>query len=81
MVFTYRSGDEIKTGDHVLFHGNAAEVEFVAVDPADPNAEWYLQNFGGGIMISDPSVSGRTFISASQIVEDEDLDFVSRAQE
>jgi hypothetical protein len=43
MVFTYRSGEEIKSGDHVLFHGNAADVDFVAVDPADPRAEWYLQ--------------------------------------
>ena len=81
MVLTYRSCEEIKTGDHVLFHCNAATVEFVAVDAADPGAEWYLQNFGGGVMISDPSVSGRTFIAVSQIDEYEDVELVSRAQE
>jgi hypothetical protein len=63
----------------VLFHGEAAEIEFVASDPANPEKIWYLQEFGGGIMISDPKVSGHTFIPASQIAECEDLEFVSRA--
>jgi len=81
MVFRYRSGEEIKNGDQVLFHGNEAEIEFVAVDATDPSAEWYLQNFGGGVMISDPSVSGSSFIPAGQIDEYEDLELVSRAPE
>jgi len=63
----------------VLFHGNAAEVELVAFDPNDLEAVWYLQEFGGGVSILDPIVSGRTFIPKDQLDECEDLEFVSRA--
>jgi hypothetical protein len=78
MSFIYRSGEEIKNGDRVLFHRQAAEVEFVAGDPGDSKTSWYLQEFGGGVMISDPATSGHTFIPASQIDEYDDLEFVSR---
>lgn len=37
-----------------------------------------MQEFGGGVMILDPMVSGRTFIPTDQINEYEDLEFVSR---
>ena len=74
----YRSGEEIRKGDHVLFHRNPAEVELVACDPNDPEADWYMQEFGGGVMILDPMVSGCTFIPADQLNEYEDLEFVSR---
>ena len=79
LVLRYRSGDEIKKGDHVLFHGNLAEVELVACDPNEPEAVWYMKEFGGGVMILDPKVSGRTFISTDQIDGYEDLEFVSRS--
>ncbi|HEY3973795.1 MAG TPA: hypothetical protein VGM18_12385 [Candidatus Sulfotelmatobacter sp.] len=77
----YRSGEEIKKGDHVRFHGNAAEIELVAWDPndVDPEIVWYIREDGGGIGILDPLVSGRTFIPSDQIGEYEDLEFVSRA--
>lgn len=77
----YRSGEEIKAGDQVLFHGNPAEVELVACDPNDPNpaVAWYLKEFGGGVLISDPKASGRTFIRRSSLDDYEDLDFKSRA--
>jgi hypothetical protein len=79
MILRYRSGEEINNGDRVLFHGEPAKVEFVAFDADDPTTEWYVQEFGGGVMISDPKVSGHTFIPASHIDEYEDLEFVSRA--
>jgi hypothetical protein len=60
----------------VLFHGDPAEIELVACDPDDPEAEWFLKEYGGGVMILDP---GRTFISADQLDDYEDLEFVSRA--
>jgi hypothetical protein len=78
LILKYRSGEEIKKGDRVRFHGNPAEVEFVACDRNDPEAAWYMEEYGGGVMILDPMVSGRTFIPADQINEDEDLEFVSR---
>jgi hypothetical protein len=79
MIFKYRSGEEIRKGDRVLFHGNSAEVEFVACDPNDPEAVWHMKEFGGGVLILDPMVSARTFIPKDQLEEYEDLEFVSRA--
>jgi len=79
MILRYRSGEEIRKGDRVCFHGNPAEVELVATDPDDPGQAWYVKQFGGGVMIRDPIVSGRAFIPADQLQECEDLEFVSRA--
>ena len=80
MIVKYRSGEEIKTAGRVLFHGNPAEIELVASDiTGDPAIDWYIEEFGGGAMISDPMVSGRIFIPADQIAHEEDLEFVSRA--
>jgi hypothetical protein len=77
MSLSYQSGEEIKQGDRVLFHGNAAEVEFVA-SADDPQYAWYVQEYGGGVMVFDPTVSGRTFIPTDQLRDYEDLEFVSR---
>jgi hypothetical protein len=79
LILKYRSGEEIKKGDRVLFHGNPAEVELVAFDPNEPEQAWHVQQFGGGVMILDPIVSGRTFIATDQLNDYEDLEFVSRA--
>ena len=79
LILKYRSGEEIKKGDRVLFHGNPAEVELVAFDPNEPEHAWHVQEFGGGVMILDPIVSGRAFISTDQLNDYEDLEFVSRA--
>jgi hypothetical protein len=80
LVLRYRSGEEIRKGDHVLFFGNPAEIEQVACDPNDPEDAWYMGEYGGGVMILDPMVSGRTFIPTKQL-DDEELEFVSRAVE
>jgi hypothetical protein len=77
-MLTYRSGEEIKKGDHVRFHGNPAEIEVVATDPSDPEQVWHIKEFGGGVLISDPMASGHTFIPKDQLAEYEDLEFVSR---
>ena len=81
-VLKYRSGEEIKKGDRVLFHGNLAEVQLVSCDPNDPDPEvvWHIKEYGGGVLISDPIVSGCTFIPKDQLEEYEDLEFVSREQ-
>lgn len=78
MSLHYNSGEEIRKGDRVRFHGNPAEIQLVATDSNDPEQAWQIREFGRGVMISDPKVSGRTFISASQLQEYEDLEFVSR---
>ena len=76
----YRSGDEIMKNDRVLFHGNPAKVSLVASDQDDPDPEvaWHIREHGGGVMILDPMVSGRTFIPRDLLDEYEDLEFVAR---
>jgi hypothetical protein len=78
MPFTYQSGEEIRKGDRVLFHGEPGEIEFVA-DPliSDPETEWYVEQYGGGVMIIEPKRFGRAFLSKTHTAED--LILVSRA--
>jgi hypothetical protein len=59
LTLKYRTGEEIRKGDRVRFHGNPAAVELVSFDPNDPNPEvaWHMKEFGGGVLISDPMVS------------------------
>jgi hypothetical protein len=84
MVLMYRTGEEIRRGDRIRFHGNAAEIGAVAsnsfCDPNDAATTWYGQEYGGGVMILDPMGSGRTFIRAGEIPGYEDLEFISRAE-
>ena len=75
----YRSGEQIQKGDHVLFHGNPATVELVALDRNHPEHAWYVQELGGGVLVFDPMSSGSTFIPREDLPEYEDLEFVSRA--
>jgi hypothetical protein len=72
MSLTYASGEEVQSGDHILYHGETGQVEFVA-KPGDPGTAWYVEQFDGGCMILAPSF-GRVFVSET----DEDLEFVSR---
>ena len=83
ITLTYRTGEEIRRGDHVLFHGNAAQIEAVATpsfcDPDNPETAWHVREFGAGVFVSDPLVSGRSFIRAESS-DYEDLEFVRRAE-
>jgi len=72
----YRSGEEIRQGDRVSFHLKPAEVQFVATDPNDPD----VQEFGAGVMIHTPNGPNPTYISADQLDNYEDLEFVARAE-
>jgi hypothetical protein len=75
--FFYQSGEEIKPGDRVLIHGEAGEIEVVA-DPVDEPNDWYVNEYGGGVMIVEPKVFGRLFIQAP-VSQHDHLEFVSRA--
>jgi hypothetical protein len=76
----YQSGEQIAKGDRVLFHGEPGEIELVA-DPLinDPETEWYVKEHGGGVMVVEPKVFGRAFLSNTEGAED--LIFVSRSTE
>ena len=79
MIFRYQSGEEIKKGDRVLFHREPGYIEIVATEPGDPETDWFVQEYGGGVMVVE-KVAGRTFIPADQIEGEEDLEFVSRME-
>jgi hypothetical protein len=78
--FFYHSGEEIKKGDRVMFHGEPGEIELVA-DPLvlDPDTDWYVQEYGGGVMVVEPKVFGRAFLRGTD--EAEHLVFVSRGSD
>jgi hypothetical protein len=80
MPLKYQSGEEIRKGDRVLFHTSPGVVELVA-DPlvSDPETDWYVQEYGGGVMVLQPGDLGRCFISDTE--DAEDLVLVSRAAE
>ena len=73
----YPSGEEIRSGDRVEYADHAGEVEFVA-DPRNPTeeTEWYIKEFGGGVMVAEPRVHGHVFIDEPQI--DDHLVFIGR---
>ena len=77
MTLKYLSGEEIIKGDRVLFHRGPGQVELVADALDNSETDWYVKEYGGGVMIMD-AVAGRTFIPADQIDEYEDLEFVAR---
>ena len=75
MTFLYVSGEEIRTGDRVLLHGEPGEIEVVA-DRAQHPDDWLVKEHGGGVMIVEPKVFGRLFLSQPHSYPD--LTFVSR---
>lgn len=76
MPFFYRSGEQIERGDRISLHGEPGEIEFIA-DPADDPNDWFVREYGGGVMIAEPKVFGSLFINAP-VSQYDDLEFVSR---
>jgi hypothetical protein len=82
MPFTYQTGEEIKKGDRVTFHGDPGEIEFISDPSVDDPQDWYIKEFGGGVMVIEPDTGppkrfGRVFITDT--ADAEDLVLVSRA--
>jgi hypothetical protein len=78
MPFFYQSGEQIEVGDSVLLNGETGQVELIA-DPIDDPNDWYAKAHGGGVMIAEPKVFGRLFLTASDLAgNEEDLEFVAR---
>jgi hypothetical protein len=75
MVFP--TGEEIQKGDRVLLHGEPGEVELVLDGENNPE-DWPAAQYGRGIMIREPKVFGRLFLTEKDLADYEDLTFVSR---
>ena len=77
--FRYMSGELVRKGDRIRYHGEPGEIEFVA-DRLTGNQEtdWFVEEFGGGIMLNARGF-GAVFLEADQIADDDWLEFVSRA--
>ena len=73
----YQSGEEIRKGDKILFHGEPGEIEFV-VDKivGNPEVDWHMREQGPGVMVLEPKRFGRAYIRDTESTED--LQFVSR---
>jgi hypothetical protein len=80
MILKYQSGEEIRKGDRVLLHGEPGEIELVSSETGDQETDWYVEEYGGGVMIreSESKAFGRIFVQADQLDETEDLQFVAR---
>jgi hypothetical protein len=76
MAPRYISGEEIRAGDLITYGGQSGIVEFVVTEKSgEPSMDWYIDEFGGGIMIRAVRY-GNVFIGDSENTED--LEFVSR---
>jgi hypothetical protein len=74
----YFTGEEIRRGDRVLLHGEAAEIDFVLDGENNPEA-WPAEEYGRGIMISEPKTFGYLLLGEAHIGSYEELEFVSRS--
>ena len=73
----YRSGDDIRKGDKVFFHGEPGEIEFVVDElVGDPTMDWYMREQGPGVMVLEPKLFRRVFVHNTENAED--LQLVSR---
>ncbi len=73
----YQSGEEIRKGDKVLFHGEPGEIDFIVEAlSGDTAMDWYVKEYGPGVMVVEPK-AGRTFLTETE--DAEDLVLVSRS--
>jgi hypothetical protein len=75
MSLTYSTGEPVLKGDHIRYHGEVGEVEFLA-ERGDPDTPDLVAQFGGGCMIT---AAGFRSVFVDHPSDDVDLEFVSRA--
>ena len=67
----YQSGQGIRKGDKVLFHGQPGEIEFVVERlVGDPAIDWHMRQQGPGVMGLEPKHFGRAYIRETENAED-----------
>jgi hypothetical protein len=76
----YQTGEDVRAGDRIRYHGEPGHVEFVATEK-DGEHDWYVDEFPGGGAMIQAETFGSVFIHAAEVQEDEDLEFVSRRED
>jgi hypothetical protein len=76
MPFFYTTGEPILAGDRVLVDGYPGEIETIA-DPQEDPSDWFVEKFGGGVLVLEAEVFGRVFLTPEE-GEFEELEFVAR---
>ena len=76
MLYKCQSGEAIQVGDRVLVHDEPGYIELICDPDQDPE-DWYVKEFGGGVMVVEPKVFGRIFFERPELA-DSHLEFVSR---
>lgn len=75
----YTSGDEIKEGDRIRYHGELGRVDFIVIHRVgDPARDWYVDQFPGGGLMIDAAGFGSVFLSEAEI--DDQLELVLRKE-
>ena len=63
-----------------MLHGRRGEVEFVVEElTGDAEMDWYIEEFGGGVMVKEPEMFGHCFLHNADDSDWEHLEFVSGA--
>jgi hypothetical protein len=63
----YQSGEEIRKGDKVLFHGEPGKIDFIVEAlSGDAAMDWYVKEYGPGAMVVE-SKAGGTFVRLAEI--------------
>jgi hypothetical protein len=76
--FLYQSGDEVKPGDRIRYHGEPGGIEFVITEATgDPSRDWFLDEFPeGGVMLRATGF-GSVFVTDTD--REEDLELIARS--
>ena len=76
--FLYPSGDAVKPGDRIRYHGEPGGIEFVITEATDvPSRDWFLGEFpGGGVMLRTAGF-GNVFVTDTN--GEEDLELMARS--
>jgi hypothetical protein len=78
MALIYQSGQDIRVGDRVTYAGHAGTIELVVESlTGQREGDWLFQTLGSGIMVIEPKVFGRVYLTDPH--EEEDLLLVGRA--
>lgn len=73
----YASGEFVQLGDVVEYAGQRAEVELVVDGTSvDADSDWLLRSHGPGVILREPVVFGRVYLTS--VHDNEELVFVSR---